>query len=67
MDMTDENKQVLDELKKIRIDIKFIKESMPDKEMFLTAEEERLLEESYVNEKNGELTSSEVLIRELGI
>ena len=60
-------KEILNQLKEIRIDINFIKESMPDKEMFLTAEEEKLLEESYVNEKEGELTSSKTLRKELRI
>lgn len=62
-----ENKQLLDELKRIRIDIEFIKKSMPDKEMFLTADEEILLEESYINEKKGGLISSEKLRKEIGI
>jgi len=65
--MAKENKEILNQLKEIRIDINFIKESMPDKEMFLTTEEERLLEESYINEKNSELTSNENLRKELEI
>ncbi len=65
--METKNDQLLNELKRIRIDIEFIKEAMPDKEMFLTAKEERLLEESYVNEEKGELISSEDLRKKIGV
>jgi len=65
--MTTEIKQVLNELKDIKKELKSIKETMPNKEMFLTIEEEKLLEESYANEKNGELVSSKNLRKELGI
>ena len=59
--------QVLAELKAIRKELVEIKENMPDKEMFLTAEEEKRLEESYVNEKNGKLVNSADLRKALGI
>ncbi|HLC56353.1 MAG TPA: hypothetical protein VJJ23_03910 [Candidatus Nanoarchaeia archaeon] len=36
---------------------------MFDKDMFLTAEEKKLLVESYVNEKNGKLISGKTLRR----
>ena len=65
--MSTEIKQVLDELKDIRKELKIIKENMPDKDMFLTAEEERLLAESYENEKKGKLISSKDLRKEIGI
>ena len=65
--MANETRQILKELKEIRTDIKTIKENMPDKDMFLTAEEERLLEESYENEKKGKLISGEKLRKEIGI
>jgi len=65
--MANDTKEILNQLKEIRIDLEFIKESMPDKDMFLTAEEEKLLEESFANEKKGELISSENLRKELGI
>ncbi len=65
--MEDEIREVLNELRTIKIDIQFIKQNMPDKEMFLTAGEERLLEESHVNEKNKELVSSQTLRKNLGI
>lgn len=57
----------MQELKDIKKDIKVIMMNMPDKEMFLTAEEEKLLEESYLNEKNNELMSDTDLRKELGI
>ena len=65
--MNNTEKKILDELKEIRIEIKFIKDTMPDKEMFLTAEEEKLLEESYISEEKGKLVSSKTLRKELGI
>ena len=65
--MVNDIKQVLEELKEIKKELKIIKKAIPDKEMFLTAEEEKLLEESYINEKNGELTSDEDLRKELDI
>jgi len=55
-----------DKNNRIRIDVEFIKENMPDKEMFLTTEEERLFEDSFLNEKNGLLVSSDALKRQLG-
>jgi len=61
------NGQLMQELKDIKKDIKVIMMNMPDKEMFLTAEEEKLLEESYLNEKNNELMSDTDLRKELGI
>ncbi len=65
--MVNETQQILKELREIKSEIKTIKEDMPNKDMFLTAEEEHLLAESYENEKRGELTSSEALRKELGI
>ncbi len=65
--MVNGNEEILKELKEIRIEIRAIKENMPERDMFLTAEEERLLEESYENEKKGELISSVELRKKLGI
>ena len=65
--MSNDIKQVLDELKVIKRDLQLIKENMPDKEMFLTAGEERLLEESYVSEQKGKLISSRDMRKEIGI
>lgn len=57
--------KILGELKAIRSDLDFIKENMPDKEMFLTTEEKQLLEESYRNEKEDKLVSSKKLKKQL--
>ncbi len=65
--MQSETKQILKELKEIKTELKVIKETMPDKDMFLTIEEEKLLQESYINQKKGELVSSKNLRKELGI
>lgn len=56
-----ENQQLLQEIREIKRDIKIIIEKMPDKDMFLTAEEERLLEESYNSERNKKLVSGKNL------
>lgn len=40
---------------------------MPNKEMFLTAGEEKLLEESYEDGKKGTLISGKDLRKEIGI
>ena len=40
---------------------------MPDKEMFLTTGEKRLLKESYENEKVGKLTSGKDLRKQIRI
>ena len=58
---------ILKKLEKIEKEVGEIRENMPDKDMFLTSEEELLLEESYENEKKGNLISSEELRKELGI
>ncbi len=65
--MEAEIKQIMDDLTTIKFEIHQIKENMPDREMFLTREEAKLLEESRVNEQKGKLTSSKDLRKELGI
>lgn len=50
--------EILKKLKEIRVEIQSIRENMPDKDMFLSAEEEKLLEESYENEKGENSESS---------
>ena len=62
-----ETKEIIDELRKIRIGIEFLKANLPDKEMFLTVEEEILLKNSYENEEKGRLVSSNELKKELEI
>jgi len=63
--MGTEIKQIMNELKIIKQELGQIKESMPNKEMFLTVEEAKLLEESYNNEKEGKLISSKNLRKSL--
>ena len=63
--MEAESKQILEELKAIKAELDYIKENMPDKDMFLTNEEKQLLEASYKNEKEGKLISSTVLRKQL--
>ncbi len=58
---------ILKKLEKIEKEVEEIKNNMPDKDMFLTSEEEVLLKESYENEKKGKLISSEDLRKEIGI
>ncbi len=65
--MAAESQQILGELREIKGELDYIKEHMVDKDMFLDAEEKKLLEESYENEKRDELTSSEGLKKELGL
>ena len=58
---------ILDELKTIRKELKEIKDTIPDKEMFLTSEESELLMMSFEHEKEGKLVTSKDLKRELGL
>ena len=60
-------KPIMEELKIIRKEIEDIREAMPDKDMFLEVEEVRLIEESYKNEKAGDLILANDLRKELGI
>ena len=59
--------KILEELKAIKEELDYIKENMPDKEMFLSLEEKQLVEESYKNEKEGKIVSSKDLRKQLGI
>ena len=52
-----EGNEVIERLKKIEIEIEYIKGNMPTKEMFLDSEERNLLEESYENEQRGNLVA----------
>lgn len=65
--MMEQTNELLEELRKIRLDINTIKNNLVDPDTILTPEEESLLEESYENEEKGELLSSNELKRELGL
>ncbi len=65
--MSTEVKQILEELKAIKSEIDYIKENMPDKEMFLSSKEKSLLQKSFQNEREGKLISSKDLRKKLGI
>jgi len=59
--MKDNMQPIMEELKPVRKELYEIKQAMPDKEMFLTFEESKLLEESYKNERKKKLSSGEYL------
>lgn len=59
--MVPELKQVMNELKNIKKELRFIKEHMVDADTILTAEERRLLDKSIKNEKEGKLVSLDEL------
>ena len=65
--MITETKKILDELKVIKSELNYIKTNMPNRDMFLTSEERKLLEESYKNEKKSKLIYSKDLKKQLGI
>jgi hypothetical protein len=62
-----EIRRIMEDLDAIKSELRQIKETMPDKEMFLSSEEAQLLSESFENERNGKLLSSKELREELGI
>lgn len=59
--------QIMDELRNIKEDLRYIKNNMPDKEMFLNSEEKSLLKGSFKHEKESALISSKDLKKKLGI
>ena len=63
--METEIRQIIDDLNIIKSELSTIKENMPDKEMFLTSEESKLLEESRQNKRK--FISSKNLRKSLGI
>ncbi len=56
--MEEDVHQLFKEIRTIRDEVIYIRRHMPDREMFLTAEEKRLLEESFVNERRTMLTGA---------
>lgn len=67
MTIATETKQIFAELKAIRSELVYIKEHIQDKDIFLTNEERKLLDQSYKNEKEGKLVSSKNLRKQLKI
>ncbi len=63
--MSTESKTIIEMLSTIKNELNFIKDNMPNKEMFLTTEEKQLLRESYNHEKEGKLVSSKDLKKQL--
>jgi hypothetical protein len=51
--MTTETNNLMDEIRKIKIDIEFIKTHMIDADIILTQEQITMLDESLKNEKDG--------------
>ncbi len=65
--MTPDIKGIKAELKSIHKELKTIRQNLPDKDIFLTAEESKLMAQSFQHEKEGKLISSKNLRKELGI
>ena len=63
--MGKEIQQIMDELKGIKEEIQYIRNNMPNKEMFLDAEEKQLLKDSFEHEKAGKLISGKDLKKKL--
>jgi hypothetical protein len=63
--METEIRQIIADLNIIKSELSAIKKNMPDKEMFLTSEESKLLEESRQNK--GKFVSSKDLRKSLRI
>ena len=61
------NKEILEKLNRLQIDVDIIKEKLDDDDIQSTDGEEKLLEESYENEKNNKLVSSDNIKKKLGI
>ncbi|MEK6819516.1 MAG: hypothetical protein AABY10_06315 [Nanoarchaeota archaeon] len=60
-------KEVLLKLAKIQNDMEYLKKHVKNEDIFLSEEEEKLLQDSYKNEKEGKLISHSQLKKELGI
>jgi hypothetical protein len=60
-------KPIMDELKIIRKELHDIRSTMPNKDMFLSEDEKKILKTSHKNEDEGELVSSKDLRKDLGI
>ena len=65
--MNADERQILSELKAIRNELSYIKVTMVDKDMLLTDEEKKLLDQSHKDEKQRRLVSSQELRKKLKI
>jgi hypothetical protein len=65
--MSADERQILSELRAIRNELSYIKVTMVDKDMLLTDEEKKLLDQSHKNEKQRRLVSSQELQKKLKI
>jgi len=59
--------EIIARLARLQADVDYLKRHVKDEDIFLSAEEEELLEESYENEKNRKLVSPNKLRKEFGI
>ena len=53
------NKEILEELKKLRIDVEILKERLIDQDAMLTFDEEKIVDEALEEYKRGETVSLE--------
>jgi hypothetical protein len=65
--MSANERQILNELKAIRNELSYIMVTMVDKDMLLTDEEKKLLDQSHKNEKQRRLVTSQELRKKLKI
>ena len=65
--MSADERQILSELKAIRNELSYIKVTMVAKDMLLTDEEKKLLDQSHKNEKQRRLVTSQELRKKLKI
>ena len=65
--MATETKQILEELKTIKIDLDFIKKHMFDPDTIMTTEESKRFEQSMKELKEGKTTPLSELKKELGL
>ena len=60
-------KELKNELILIKKELRFIRSSLPDPDIYLTTEEKKLVEQSYHNERDGKLISGTQLKKRLGL
>ena len=60
-------RRIIEDLNLIKDELHQIKQNMPDKDMFLTPDESKMLSQSRINERKKKLTSSKDLRKKLGL